>query len=435
MKKIPRHYPLWDDCNTSMEILWERCESYFKSHHPEIKLRFYSDFNKGADQEWNKNETLDVITFGDTIRKMFQTGIYPQTSIRFWSIGSDFRDIQNKLVYQGKDVVNLIPRNELFKVGESESVNFNTPIDLVYAGRLSRQKNVDMLILFNEGLNEEGIHTRLHLFGDFDIRFHEDLGRQQGFSFKEYLLGLIEQCKYQPKLYGHIGKEEWLQTKFNQPVAISLSTFIGEDFGVSLAQSIEKGWPVIASEFGGHKDITSNNLCYIPSWLCNGTFLPLSIKKELVKRIVQKIKDSGFQKVSGPEIENSLITLSHEELDRTRREMVEKIGSSTVWLNSDSLENFADTRQGGLFLRKCKDILETKGEEVLLIYPKDFTELDEEFLIEKLKTIDPQKKLHFINEAETSYPDNLLLLKRSQKAYCCPSVSEKTKEFISQLYS
>ena len=84
MSRIPRHYPLWDDCNTSMNILYERIEKYFQEHHFHFKNRLYSDFYKGVDLCWESNEVVDVITFGDTIRKIFQSGNLVQSDLRFW---------------------------------------------------------------------------------------------------------------------------------------------------------------------------------------------------------------------------------------------------------------------------------------------------------------------------------------------------------------
>ncbi len=440
MSRIPRHYPLWDDCNTSMNILYERIEKYFQEHHFHFKNRLYSDFYKGVDLCWESNEVVDVITFGDTIRKIFQSGNLVQSDLRFWNICEAFRKLQNDLIYNGQNIVNVIERESLFESQDSTNVDLSKPIDLIYAGRISRQKNIGMLIRFNEQLNREGIPSRLHLFGSYDNRYHEHLGRQRYSNYETELASLISKCRYKPQFYGRVGKNEWLERDYDQPIAVSLSTFIGEDFGVSLAQARERGWPVLCSYFGGHKDIRGNQIAHVPSFYCQGELLPEQMKNALIERAVMAFKDEGFRLHDpsiGPNYSLNLYeTICLEEIDRYRRELAKTIGSSLYWLNLESMDNFADTQNGSLFIRKCLYYLESEGVEGehVFVLSRNFSDSDNEFLREQLKKTSSSVKLYFLNEDEISFKDNLFLLKRASKVLGMPSVTMKTQKLLKELF-
>ncbi len=440
MSRIPRHYPLWDACNTSMNILHERIEKYFQENHSHFKNRLYSDFYKGVDQCWETEEVVDVITFGDTIRKVFQSGNLVQSDLRFWNICEAFRKLQNDLIYNGQNIVNVIERDKLFESQDSPNVDLSKPIDLVYAGRISRQKNIEMLIRFNEQLNKDGIVSNLHLFGDYDNRYHEHLGRQRYGNYENELTSLIDKCHYKPKFYGRVGENEWLERDYDQPIAVSLSTFIGEDFGVSLAQAREKGWPVLCSYFGGHKDIKGNQIAHIPSFLCQGDLLPDQVKSALIEKAVTDFRAEGFR-LHDPSIGpdhclNLYETICLEEIDRCRRELAKTIGSSLYWLNLESMDNFADTQNGSLFIRKCLDYLESEGGEGehIFILSRNFSDDDNDFLKGELKKTSSRVKLYFLNEDELSFKDNLVLLKRASKVLGMPSLTKKTQKFLKELF-
>jgi hypothetical protein len=58
--------------------------------------------------------------------------------------------------------------------------------------------------------------------------------------------------------------EQWTKTTVPSPVFISLSKFEKEDFGVSIAQAQAAGWPVILSDWGGHRDVLGSNVIRVP---------------------------------------------------------------------------------------------------------------------------------------------------------------------------
>lgn len=446
MTKIPRHHPLWDQCNISMEMLWQRCEEYFKKNHPDIENRFYSDYHKGIQGKWQREGILDVITFGDTIKKMFLSGNYPQQEFRFWNISSAFKRLQDELLFEGKSTVNLIPRYELFKNQESKPIDWNKPVDLIYAGRLSRQKNILSLILFAHELNKLGLQCKLHIFGEFDDRIHEHLGRQVSRPYKKEVEELIASLEgeWKPQFYGHVEREEWLKGDFSSPIAISLSTFIGEDFGVSLAQAQEKGWPVICSAFGGHLDIEGNQVGVIPSHLIEDSPNSLALKKILSKRAALYFLKSRLQKRECPYQESGLTKISQSDCDSLRRNLAETIGPALPWLSVESLDNFADTPMGGLFLQKCVEILEGKspeeGEERRVIVlgldaRENLDSTETHFIEEVLASLELSQKIAIFYADELTDACVIYQLKRAKKVFLSPKVGGKNKELINKLFS
>ncbi len=442
MTKIPRHTPLWDQCNFSMKILWQRCEAYFKRHGITENERFYTDYHTGLQElnnSWAQSENLEVITFGDTVKKMFLTGNYPQKNLRFWNIGSRFKEIQDQLLFQGEDVVNAIPRYELFNYQDSKPIDWNKRIDFVFAGRLSRQKNIDFLILFVDELQRLEIDCRLHLFGDYDERIQEHLGRQTKESAKTSLTHVIKSLEcVKPIFYGHVESEEWLKKDFSQPVVISLSTFFGEDFGVSIAQAQEKGWPVICSAFGGHLDILGNQVGLVsPSFMMNG-LLCLEAKKILAEKAAQFFLKERFREIKPALKQPSLKFVSQGSCDEKRRELIKTIGPSVHWLCTDTLDNFSDLSDGGLFIRKCLEILEgEKREKDIIILSaharESLSEKEAFFLRETLQSMDGSS-FDIILSHELTFKDNLYLLKRANHAFLSPDVDEKNKAIIRKIF-
>ncbi len=446
MKRIPRHFPIWDQCQSSIETLVERIETFFNTHPNGVEIpsqaRFYCDYGKSIEQRFSSDQLIHIITFGDIIRKMAQWPNLSGHEYKFWCLANDFKRIQEELYFKGDHQVELIKREDLFQTQPASQPELNQGIDLVYAGRLSRQKNIKSLIAFSHALHQAGVENRLHLFGSFDERYHEELGRWQVSSFKNELQDFIESLEgsWTPTFHGQVEREAWPKYDFKNPVAISLSTFIGEDFGVSLAQAQAQGWPIICSNFGGHKDIYGESLIKIPSWLCAPFSYPDMAIIELAKRASSLVLKEGFsaQCPSPLPKEHARSPINYKQIIECHQRLIKDLGTSAFWLNTESLDQFADSNKGSLHLLKCRDILESPSkEESLIILPhslKDLKKEDQDALSEILRGTDSQK-VRLINGHELNFKNNIILLKRARQVHCLPNVESKVKDFISQLFS
>lgn len=99
-----------------------------------------------------------------------------------------------------------------------------------------------------------------------------------------------------PQYLGDFPEKQWLCGAYENPVAISLSTYLMEDFGVSLAQAQQAGWPCIVSDWGGHADIKGRNIIRVPS-----QFLFLANSHDVYKRgLVYSVAEFITESLTNP---------------------------------------------------------------------------------------------------------------------------------------
>ncbi|MCF8060797.1 MAG: glycosyltransferase [Bacteriovoracaceae bacterium] len=434
--KIKRETPFWDHCNTSMGYLWEKIEAYF-IRHPEFNSlqRFYSDFHKGFSTKIDYKLPLDVITFGDTFKKMFESGLYANPEVRFWNIGRSFKNMQDDLFFK-EESVNLIPRYELFDRLKASAHRLSEPMDLIYAGRISAQKNIEGLLLTVFSLQKRGVPCRLHLFGAFDNQVHEHRGRFKSVDYQQKIEDLINDLSWadEPILYGLVDSKEWAKKSYQNPTFISLSTNFQEDFGVAVAQAQEEGWPIIVSDFGGHKDILSEAMIKIPAGLCPQSHWPVSLCKELAEKTADYILKEEFSsfEVEQKECASLFIGKSLAELDHLRRELVKSIGPSAHLVMRDNLNEFADTPCGSLLIYRALDYLEGPAKDILLI-SEDITKDSAQEFKKIMSEWTSENRLQWISTANLKHKDSTYLLLRANKIFVTKSVAPEDLVYLKEV--
>jgi glycosyltransferase involved in cell wall biosynthesis len=141
------------------------------------------------------------------------------------------------------------PRGE----GEQREI-FN----VLYAGRYHEQKNVTCLIRsLNNVSKNTGRRICLNLavyFDDFNpttLNTRKILGEQ----FNEYLKAISGlSASFEVKLLPHQNENELSNLYRSNDVFISFSTFLDEDYGNAIIESLSEGTPCIVSNWGGYKD-------------------------------------------------------------------------------------------------------------------------------------------------------------------------------------
>jgi glycosyltransferase involved in cell wall biosynthesis len=129
---------------------------------------------------------------------------------------------------------------------------------LVYAGRRSQQKNLPMLWrVWNELKSQKNQSYKLALAGDWC-----QYGMPQ---FPEMASSILPQKKIWEELqklfpedlmdFGELDSQHLAELMLAADGVISLSTFLEEDFGLSLREARFLGTPVIATNWGGHADL------------------------------------------------------------------------------------------------------------------------------------------------------------------------------------
>jgi glycosyltransferase involved in cell wall biosynthesis len=158
-------------------------------------------------------------------------------------------------------------------------------IKVLYSGRYHEQKNVTSLI---KTLNEftENCGKKIHLtlvvyFDDFNpttINSHKILGTQ----FNKYIKAIENlSTSFELNILPHQNHEELNHLYSTHDVFISFSTFLDEDYGNSIIESLSQGTPCIVSNWGGYQDFCNEfpDDCFGLEVLCETNKLYLDIEK------------------------------------------------------------------------------------------------------------------------------------------------------------
>lgn len=167
----------------------------------------------------------------------------------------------SKIVVPTEDYVNLIskkyaiPRDKIHKIPNgvdlehfrSVSTKLHSPIKLLSVSRLSRPKNIPLLIkLFKLVIENSHSNIELHIVG--------------GGEEKKRIMGLIKNEKLEKKVSLHgalLGKDLYDMYSYSD---IFILTSKCESFGLVLIEAMASGLPVIVSDINSIKNIVKNNI-------------------------------------------------------------------------------------------------------------------------------------------------------------------------------
>jgi glycosyltransferase involved in cell wall biosynthesis len=212
----------------------------------------------------------------------------------------------------------------------ARSKNTHEKIKLIYAGRLSYEKNIHHLILFLFKALDEGFFPfgfELSLAGYFDQLHRPLLGDDGVFgSYYFYLFDEIantvgkERFDESIKLLGPRNQKQLKNDFAASDIFVSLSTFSSEDYGMAAAEALETGLPVILSGWGGHygfKTIYQNRVNLVECDLQVERVVPNyhSFKMALVKSLsnLQLNEPSGKLSIDEISLKYEKLFASHFE--------------------------------------------------------------------------------------------------------------------------
>lgn len=171
---------------------------------------------------------------------------------------------------------------------------------ICYAGRLSFQKNIFLLIkIFVEiAANDKKAH--LMLCGNFDDLGFAEIGLRLGSNayqakIMSYVDSVPAEIKKRIHFSGNLDKSELSSVLSASDLLISLSTYILEDFGLSPVQALLSGTPVVLTDWGGYRDLKIN--------LDGGVdLIKLTSRKDEIfidrKNIIKIINERSFNKLN-----------------------------------------------------------------------------------------------------------------------------------------
>lgn len=370
-----------DPCISSMAFLKDRIEVFFKKHVPHSTQRYYPELDIYSNQIFNSNEILDIILFGNNVKSFFQSGLWPCRHYRIWTLSNAHKNFWANILFENtyESPINLIPR--IFLTNELETQKYSklptqedTPIDLVFSGRLSAQKNITYLLLLYKELELLNLNIRLHLYGSFDDQYDEIFGRRSQENYKENVMSLIQSLGFNnpPIINENLSKTQWTETSLQRPVLISLSTYHGEDFGVSITQAQEKGWPLIITDMLGHQCISHSNVIKIPSRYHLREHLPIDVKRIFAKDLARFLHQGRFSSSKCPNVQPSMIELTDIDLLNARKKLIQKMGTQLSLINAENVGLFYDTQVGlRLHLDFLNEVYSNKSLYVFIVEDAD----------------------------------------------------------------
>lgn len=335
-------------CHESMSILSERILKIFTHHFPDHKVWFPDDTSNWC-KNLNYEKSTHIVLYGNFLRSLIEIPLWPIQNIYLWVLSERTKEIILKLTKLPRDHVGVIPRSMLQK---RSPLRIKTTKNLFYAGRISRQKNIVELLLTTYFLQKE--HTQeytLSLYGDFDNEYNQNHGR---FSFRNTfekeineIIKLLEWTNC-PALLGHFDKYDWPNQIKKPSTFLSLSTFFMEDFGVSIAQSLESGHKCLTSDWGGFSDSLDSNHDKFASWLVPSPEDLLGFKFAMCREIAIRITNSHFILDNNHKTDELVLPqiITKSRLSEVHQIVLKTLGPSSILIPRDQLASFADTLEG-----------------------------------------------------------------------------------------
>jgi glycosyltransferase involved in cell wall biosynthesis len=359
-----------DKCATSINILKDRVTNYLSQNG--ITNIYFPDSDNDFPTDHLKQE-VNIVLFGGFLKRILESGCWDFNSAHFWVLCTSVKKTLVELFDFPSSSISVINRESLFNISKVTAPSIKNGTDFVYAGRLSRVKNLDLLVWSVYYLQtEHNLDIKLNLIGGFEDSNHDYLGFINDDIYEKELSDLIESIDWKfsrPVIVDRMNWTDWPKLNFQNPHYISLSSFLGEDFAVSVAQAQELSWPCILSAWGGHRNVLGATL--IPM----NYVLPFLNKNVIVQKYAKNIASyilnskTNDKNIAEEGVVTSRSFLSIEDLGKLRREFVTKSGKGVLHLLNDEGWKFSVQESGKAFYQKLIDIFGefSKRSKVILV--------------------------------------------------------------------
>lgn len=346
-----------DLCSKSINALEIRVRKYLAKNHA-IENPWILDATS-ANMNYIQNDDAEVVLFGSYLQRFMESGLWTCERVRFWVLCDSVKNTLVNIFNIPEDVINIIPRSKLYPDPESR-ISFpkkNKKITLLYGGRISESKNVEAFLYSCHHLQWiHNLNIQPVLSGDFDNMSHLYSMKVDSFNYKDSIISLIDDLSWKstPVIREGLSEEEWLNQGDENLVYINLSTFICEDFGVSLAQAMKAGLPCILSNWGGHRDAIASNILHIDCDLIiedsGKTKLQISRSKLIASHINENINSIPFKDDCRSKIIKKAY-LGINEIDALRRGFVRRFGESSSYLSRGQANKFYALERSSQFFK------------------------------------------------------------------------------------
>lgn len=156
--------------------------------------------------------------------------------------------LRPEVVYNGVDLTRFTPigpeDDKVLADLDLEAPTLSSPV-VLYAGRLVRWKGVEYLIKALPMLRPD--NTRLWIAGEGPYREElKEMARSLGVKERVLFLGKVEQNS--------------LAALFRSCQVLVGTSFVNETFGMTLCEGMACGTPVVASDFGGFREVVDDGV-------------------------------------------------------------------------------------------------------------------------------------------------------------------------------
>lgn len=234
------------------------------TYKPRIIFHIYGDFTLFL-SEWLmletylKNISVEFIVASEAQRKLVMNFLKENANIEVCPFLVDSTEFNYSPELR-------LGQRDIWQVHEKDTV-------FVYTGRLSYQKNIHKLLKDFSIIAEKFSDTHLYLYGNTDNLGDPFFNKWEikGEYFRKLhktLESFSNQIRMRIHFMGHVQSHELLSIYQGADYLINLSTHNDEDFGMSIAESLCSGLPVILTEWAGfmgfHSDELSLATNYVP---------------------------------------------------------------------------------------------------------------------------------------------------------------------------
>lgn len=351
-----------DPWTISQSILQPKINSYLKENNHRTDNVWYPDVEIIFPERLLNESNIQVVFFGSFFEKIFETGNWPEKNYTFWCMCKRVQNILTEVCGFPQASVKCVPRYKIFDHGSLKALRFDLPINLIYSGRLSSQKNIEFFLAFAssiEKLSSVDVHTTL--MGKWDNRIPKHRGRFVIESYQNNINKFLSKLKFKnaPVFIEDLDSGEWLNYLEGNSLLASFSTSIAEDYGVSIAQAQEQGTPLIISDWGGHGDVEGCNVYHVPLNMIGESFSADEKILLYAEKLAQKfIKDpKSFNKnmanVKEQDVEGQMLNL--RDFEKIRLVLMEKYGFEIGVFGQNLMSLYASSEKGKVFFNVVKN--------------------------------------------------------------------------------
>lgn len=204
-----------------------------------------------------KNVTFIFHLYGDFIRQaqnyLNLSDILLGEKCLFLSPSNGYADVIRPF-FTNRDNLQVLPFPVNLPDIKPTSRALSKNINIVYTGRISREKNVDLLLEAVKEIEKSGYSCKLHIVGAFDDFESSTIGNAPLLgSLYQKLVSHPDSDRIQ--FMGFMSSEEMSAFYKTMDLFISLSLYHDDDFGRAPIEALLHGVPCLLTDWLGYKDI------------------------------------------------------------------------------------------------------------------------------------------------------------------------------------